>query len=157
MTYRRPSLRLLVLTTAIAMTASTFVAFSRPIDMVVDGETIASDVPPVAAPGNHIYVPVRTLADALGAQTSVEGHNIDVTRNGQTLRLRVGDVHATVNGMPLTLEHAPFRVRGRVMLGLRALARAFSVHASYDARTARIAVMTPGIGEASPTQPAQTQ
>jgi hypothetical protein len=157
MTYRRPSLRMFVLTAAIAMTASTFVAFSRPIDMVVDGESVASDVPPVAAPGNRIYVPVRTLADALGAQTSIEGHTINVTRNGQTLRLRVGDVHATVNGMPLTLEHAPFRVRGRVMVGLRALARAFSVHASYDARSSRIAVMTPGIGEASPTQPAQAQ
>jgi hypothetical protein len=157
MTYRRPSLRMFVLTTAIAMTASTFVAFSRPIDMVVDGESVASDVPPVATPGNRIYVPVRTLADALGAQTSVDGRYIEVTRNGQTLRLRVGDVHATVNGMPLTLEQAPFRVRGRVMIGLRALARAFSVHASYDARSARIAVMTPGIGEASPAQPAQAQ
>ena len=76
---------------------------------------------------------------------------------GQSVRLRVGDVHATVNGMPLTLEHAPFRVRGRVMIGLRAVARAFGVHASYDARKARIAVMTPGIGEASPAQPAQAQ
>lgn len=156
MTYRRPSLRLLMLTAAIAMTASAFVAFSRPIDMVVDGEFVASDVPPVATPG-HVYVPVRTLADALGAQTSVEGQNIIVVRAGQSVRLRVGDVHATVNGMPLTLEHAPFRVRGRVMIGLRAVARAFGVHASYDARLARIAVMTPGIGEASPAQPTQAQ
>jgi hypothetical protein len=148
---------MLILTTAIAMTASAFVAFSRPIDMVVDGESVASDVPPVATAGNHIYVPVRTLADALGAQTSVEGQNIIVVRGEQSVRLRVGDVHATVNGMPLTLDHAPFRVRGRVMIGLRAIARAFSVHASYDARSARIAVMTPGIGEASPAQPAQTQ
>lgn len=157
MTYRPPSLRMLVFTTIVAMTASAFVAFSRPIDMVVDGESVASDVSPVAAPGNHIFVPVRSLADALGAQTTIDGHNIDVTRNGQTLRLRVGDVHASVNGMPFTLEHAPFRVRGRVMIGLRSMARAFSVHASYDARTARIAVMTPGIGEASPAQPAQAQ
>jgi hypothetical protein len=157
MTYRPPSLRMIVLTTVVAMTASTFVAFSRPVDMVVDGESVASDVPPVAAPGNRIYVPVRTFSDALGAQTSVDGRNIDVTRNGQTLRLRVGDVHATINGMPFTLKHAPFRVRGRVMIGLHALARAFSVHASYDARSARIAVMTPGIGEASPAQPAQAQ
>jgi len=146
-----------VTTTIVAMTASALIAFSRPIDLVVDGENIASDVPPVATPGNHVYVPVRTLADALGAQTTVDGRDIDVTRNGQTLRLRVGDVHASVNGMPLTLEHAPFRVRGRVMIGLRAIARAFSVHASYNARTARIAVMTPGIGEASSSQPAQAQ
>lgn len=157
MIYRRPSLRMFVLTGVIAMTASALVAFSRPIDMVVDGEFVASDVPPVSGVGNHVYVPVRTLADALGAQTSVEGRSIYVVRGGQSVRLRVGDVHATVNGMPLTLEHAPFRVRGRVMIGLRAIARAFGVHASYDARTARIAVMTPGIGEASSAQPAQAQ
>ncbi|MGB6987076.1 MAG: copper amine oxidase N-terminal domain-containing protein [Candidatus Aquilonibacter sp.] len=157
MTYRRPSLRLLILTAVVAMTASAFVAFSRPIDMVVDGEIVASDVPPVATPGNHVYVPVRTLADALGAQTSIEGQNVIVVRGGESVRLSVGDVHATVNGMPLTLEHAPFRVRGRVMIGLRSIARAFGVHASYNARLARIAVMTPGIGEASPAQPAQAQ
>ena len=80
MTYRRPSLRMFVLTALVAMTASTFVAFSRPIDLVVDGEFVASDVPPVAAAGNHIYVPVRTLADALGAQTTVDGANIYVVR-----------------------------------------------------------------------------
>lgn len=157
MTYRRPSLRLFVLTAVVAMTASTFVAFSRPIDMVVDGEVVASDVPPVSGAGNHVYVPVRTLADALGAQTNVDGTNVYIVRGGQSVRLHVGDVHATVNGMPLTLEHAPFRVRGRVMIGLRAIARAFGVHASYDARMARIAVMTPGIGEASPAQPALAQ
>ncbi len=157
MTYRRPSFRMFAVTAVLAMTASAFVVFSRPIDMVVDGESVASDVPPVAAPGNHIFVPVRTLADALGAQTSIEGRNIDVVRPGQSVRLRIGDVHATVNGMPLTLEHPPFRVRGRVMIGLRSVERAFGVHASYDARSARIAVMTPGIGEASPAQPAQAQ
>jgi hypothetical protein len=158
MTYRWPSLRMFVVTTAIAMTASTLVALSRPIDLVVDGEPVASDVPPVAAPGNHVYVPVRTLADALGAQTSIEGRNIDVVRPGQSVRIRIGDVHARVNGMPMTLDHAPFRVRGRVMIGLRSLERAFGVHASYDARSARIAVMTPGIGEAaSPAQPPQAQ
>ncbi|HEX8807159.1 MAG TPA: stalk domain-containing protein [Candidatus Aquilonibacter sp.] len=157
MTYRRPSLRMFVVTATVAMTASAFVMFSRPIDMVVDGESVASDVPPIAAAGNHVYVPVRTLADALGAQTSIEGRNIDVVRPGQSVHLRIGDVHARVNGMPLTLDHAPFRVRGRVMIGLRSMERAFGVHASYDARSARIAVMTPGIGEASPAQPAQAQ
>ena len=62
----------------------------------------------------------------------------------------VGDVHATLNGMPLTLKHAPFRVRGRVMVALNVVARAFNVRATYDPRTARIDVLTPGIGQAPP-------
>jgi len=99
--------------------------------------------------GNRVYVPIRSLADALGAQTSVEGRDIYVVRGQQSLRLRAGDVHASLNGMPLTLKHAPFRVRGRVMVGLKAIARIFGVRASYDARTASVQVMTPGIGEAA--------
>ncbi|HTU70558.1 MAG TPA: copper amine oxidase N-terminal domain-containing protein [Candidatus Baltobacteraceae bacterium] len=156
MTYRRPTVQTLVLTAVFAALGSTLLAFSRPADMVVDGQTVESDVPPVTT-GNRVYVPVRSLADALGAQTSVDGTNIYVVRGSQSLRLRVGDVHATINGMPFTLKHAPFRVRGRVMIGLRAMARVLGVQASYDPRTARIQVMTPGIGEAAPGPPAQTQ
>jgi hypothetical protein len=60
----------------------------------------------------------------------------------------VGDTHATVNGMPLTFKHAPFRVRGRVLISLDAVARALNVRASYNPRDARIEVVTPGIGQA---------
>ena len=157
MTYQAPSVRLLVLAALIATTASTMLAFSRPVDIIVDGQRVVSDVPPVSTPGNHVYVPVRSIADALGAQTTVEGANIYVVRGTESLRLRVDDRHASINGMPFTLVHAPFRVRGRVLIGLRAIARAFGVHAAYNARTARVDVMTPGIGEAAPPPPAQTQ
>jgi Copper amine oxidase N-terminal domain len=156
-TYHKPSVRSLILAAVVATTASTVLAFSRPVDMIVDGQHVESDVPPVSTAGNHIFVPVRSLADALGAQTSIDGSNIYVVRGTQSLRLRVGEVHASINGMPFTLEHAPFRVRGRVMIGLRAIARAFGVHAAYNARTARVDVMTPGIGEAVPAPPAQAQ
>ncbi|HTX57025.1 MAG TPA: copper amine oxidase N-terminal domain-containing protein [Candidatus Acidoferrales bacterium] len=156
MTYRRPSLRTVILATVVAVSASTLVAFSRPVDMIVDGQRVESDVPPVTS-GDRVYVPARSLADALGAQTSIDHGYIYVVRGDESVRLRVGDVHATVNGMPFTLTHAPFRVRGRVMIGLRAIARAFGIHADYDARAGRVDVMTPGIGEASPAQPAQAQ
>ena len=73
--------------------------------------------------------------------------DIYVVRGNQSLRLRVGDGRATLNGMPFTFHHAPFQVRGRVMVSLYAAARAFGVHATYDPRTAMIQVMTPGIGE----------
>jgi len=157
MTYRRPSMRTLILAATGALLASALLAFSRPVDMIVDGQHVESDVPPVAASGNRVFVPVRSFADALGAQTSVEGANVYVVRGNQSLRLRANDVHASINGMPFTLKTAPFRVRGRVMVGLRAITRVFGVHASYDARTARIQVMTPGIGEAAPAQPAQAE
>jgi len=157
MTYTRPSMRMLVLTALTATLVSALVAFSRPIDVIVDGQHLDNDVPPVTTPGNHVYVPVRSLANALGAQTNADGRNVYVVRGTQTLHLRAGDVHASINGMPLTLKHAPFRVRGRLMVGLKAIVRIFGVHATYDARRATVQVMTPGIGEAAPAQAAQTQ
>ena len=153
MTYRAPSRRTLLVTGGVALVASALLAFSRPVVMMVDGERVESDVPPVTTASDRVFVPLRSIADALGAETIPDDKSgrIDVVRANQSLRLRVGDVHATLNGMPLTLRHPPFRVRGRVMVGLAALTRAFGVRASYDPRTARVDVFTPGIGRAAAT------
>jgi hypothetical protein len=144
-----------------ALLVSGLLALSRPVEMLVDGERIESDVPPVTTSVGKVFVPVRSIADALGAQTQPgEGdRRIDIVRGNQSLRLKVGETRATVNGMPLTLKHAPFRVRGRVMVELKAVVSAFNVRAIYDSRTARIEVLTAGIGQAgvSPRTTAPTQ
>lgn len=143
----------------LALFASVWLAFSRPIEMLVDGERVDTDVAPVTTASEKVFVPLRSVADALGAQTEADGKNgaVDVVLGAQSLRVRVGDKHATVNGMAFTLKHPPFRVRGRVMVSLDAVARALHVHARYDARNARIEVVTPGIGMTPSSQNAATQ
>jgi len=140
----------LVLIATCALVAASVLAFSRPIVMLVDGERVDTDVGPVTTANAKAFVPLRSIADALGAETEVDGKTgrISVTLGSQTLTLRVGDTHATVNGMPFTLGHAPFRVRGRVLVSLDAVARALNVRAKYHPREARIEVITPGIGQA---------
>lgn len=159
MTYRRPAWQTLVLTATIATCASALLAFSRPVEVIVDGQHIESDVPPVQTGLDRVFVPLRSLADALGAQTIVDarGEKIAVVRGNQSLRLTVGDEHAKLNGMPMTLHHAPFRVRGRVMVSLSAIARALGVRTVYDARTARVDVLSPGIGDAHTQSAPATQ
>jgi hypothetical protein len=133
-----------------ALFAASMLTFSRPIVMLVDGERVDTDVAPVTTANAKAFVPLRSVADALGAETEVDARagTISVILGSQTLTVRVGDAHATVNGMPLTLKHAPFRVRGRVLISLDAVARALNVRARYNAREARIEVITPGIGQA---------
>jgi Copper amine oxidase N-terminal domain len=148
-TYRLPTIQTLALTAVLATMAAALLAFSRPVEMVVDGQHVVSDVPPVTTPSD-VYVPIRSLGDALGAQIDVVDRDlVYVIRGNESLRLKVGDRRAKIDGMPMTLAHPPFRVRGRVMVSLRAVARAFHVQVSYNARTARIDVMTPGVGQAS--------
>jgi hypothetical protein len=152
MKYRALSWQSVTLTAVAALSASALLAFSRPTVMMVDGERVESDVPPITTSSDRAFVPVRTIADALGAETVIDPRTgeIDVIRGNQSLRLRLGNTHATLNGMPMTLRHAPFRVRGRVMVSLNVVAQAFNVRASYDPRTARIDILSPGIGQAPP-------
>ena len=147
MTYRPLSARTLFTAASCALVASAVLAFSHPAEMRVDGQRLESDVPPVTTIQNKVYVPLRAVAQAIGADTYAEGKSgtITVVRGNDSIRLRVGDTHVSVNGMPMTLKHAPFRVRGRVMIGLRAFARAFGVRVSYDQRTERIDVSTDGV------------
>ena len=157
MTYRRPAVSTLVLTAAIGLIASGLLALSHPVQMMVDGQTVESDVPPITTVGHQAYVPLRSIADALGANTTVRGNTVYVARGKQTLRVVVGDRHAALDGMPMTFKEAPFRVRGRVMVTTHAIARAFGIYVHYNVRTARIDVITPGIGQAGGATSPQTQ
>ncbi|HEY8320184.1 MAG TPA: copper amine oxidase N-terminal domain-containing protein [Candidatus Baltobacteraceae bacterium] len=143
MTYRKPAWQTIVLTAAAATMASALLALSRPVEMRVDGQTLQSDVSPVTT-SDKVYVPLRPLAEALGATTSENKATgeVIVSRGDKSLRVKVGDMHATFNGMPMTLKHAPFRVQGRVMIGMKAFGRAFGVRVSYDKRTSRVDVRT---------------
>ncbi len=151
--------RELALVAICALVISALLAFSRPIEMLVDGERVDSDVAPVTTSSEKAFVPLRSIADALGAETESDAKtgNVVVVLGPQTLRLKIGETRAMLNGTPLTLRHAPFRVRGRVMISLDAIASAFNVRARYDPRNARIDVITPGIGEAGSAGAAQTQ
>lgn len=148
--YAPPGWRALVLIAIVALFVSAFLAFSRPVVMLVDGERVDTDVPPVATESDHVYVPLRSVADALGAemQTDAKTGHVYVTLGGETLSLRIGDRRAYANGVAFTLRRAPFVVRGRVMVPLDAVAHSLKVRAKYDARAGKVEVNTPGIGMA---------
>lgn len=147
MRYQAPSKKTLLATAVVAAFASFAFAYSKPVELRVDGQPVISDVPPVTTPKGGVYVPLRSVTDALGAETRYEHKSGDVvvTRGDQTLRLKVGSKQAKLNGMPMTLGHEPFRVRGRVMIGLHAVERAFGVRVKFDTLTARVEVSTPGV------------
>ncbi len=147
MTYRWPRPQTIALTTVFAAAAASMLAFSRPVEMMVDGVRVTSDVSPVTTASSEVFVPLRTIAEALGAEMVVERDgSIAVIRGNQSLRLVVGNQHALLNAMPFSFHQAPFRVRGRVMVSLASISRAFGVQTKYDARTARVDVTSTGPG-----------
>ena len=150
MRYHKPSRTTLAATLVLALFGSLTFAFSNQVEMRVDGQPVISDVPPVTTP-KGVFVPLRPVSDALGAETRYEHKSGDVviTRGDQTLHLKVGSLHAKINGMPLTLKHAPFRVRGRVMVSLHAVQQVFGIRVKFNKMTARVDLNTPGVSEAA--------
>ncbi|MEO6913491.1 MAG: copper amine oxidase N-terminal domain-containing protein [Candidatus Baltobacteraceae bacterium] len=149
MNYRKPRWGTLATTAIVALAISVVLALSHPAEVRVDGQNLISDVPPVTHL-NHVYVPLRAVSDALGADTVFDKKTstLEIIRAGQTLKLKIGDPHATLNGMKMTIKHPAFLVRGRVMIGLNTLSRVFGVRVRYDKRNSRIDVNTPGVIEA---------
>jgi hypothetical protein len=146
MPYKPPGLAAVVVTAAIAIVVSLAISVAKPVEVRVDGQPMLTDVAPVRTDAETVYVPLRPLSDALGAETRYDPKSGDIfmTRGDQSLHLRIGDVHATLNGMPMTFKNAPFRVRGRAMIGLHTVQKAFGVRVKFDKTTSRVDVDTPG-------------
>ena len=157
MRYQAPSKIVLAATAVLALSTSLTLALSNPIEVRVNGQPLISDVPPVASPKDGVFVPLRPVSEALGADARYEHKSgeVIVTRGDQVLHVKVGSTTAKLNGMPLTMRHAPFRVRGRVMVSLGAVERAFSVRVRFDKATARVEVEEPGVPANAP--PLETQ
>jgi hypothetical protein len=142
-TYRPLGAKALLAIVVSATFASALVAFARPVEMRIDGTRLASDVSPIATTSNHVFVPLRTVAEGVGVRTIQHANGgVDVVRGARSLHVKVGETAAAINGHPLMLEHPPFRVRGRVMVDLNVLADAFELHANYDRGAQRIDVRT---------------
>jgi hypothetical protein len=141
-------------TVVLAAFAAAMTSLSHPAAVRVDGRRMISDVPPVTT-ARGAYVPLRAVAESLGADTNYDAKTgrIELVRADDTLRLRVGDRSATLNGNKMTLRAAPFAVSGRTMVPLAVIARAFRTHVRYDTAHAQIDVMTAG----SPESTTQTE
>ena len=140
-----PSVRLILGTAGIALTASLALALSQPAILDVDGQRVVSDVAPVTA-GSVAYLPLRAVTEAAGAATSFnhDTNELTVQRGTSVLKMTVGDRHATLDGRPVLLKTAPFTVRGRAMVRGADIALALGSTVKYDGNRGRIDVRTPG-------------
>lgn len=153
MRYKTPGWKTLAVTAVLAIAASVSYTLAKPVEVRIDGQPMVTDVPPVRTNAENVFVPLRPLSEALGAEARYDDKTGDIflTRGDQLLHLKIGDRHATLNGMPMTLQRAPFRVRGRAMIALQTVQRAFGVRVRYDKSASRVDVYT--LGTAVSTSP----
>jgi len=91
----------------------------------VNGTQYVMDVAPYITNG-RTFVPVRYLADALGATTAWDAttQTVTLTKGSNTVVLTIGSTTETVNGTAQTMDVAPTIVNSRTMLPARWVAEA---------------------------------
>ena len=127
----------------ITLLGSLFIGFGsvlagQPIQLIVDGKVITSDVPPQIINGRTM-VPARFLAEALGATVSWDASQNDVIVTSQSAATKgVGivstsqQIHLIVDGRIITSDVPPQIINGRTMVPARYLAEALGAIVTWD-------------------------
>jgi YVTN family beta-propeller protein len=111
---------------------------------IAGGKSLTMDAPPFIQNG-RAFVPVRYLADALGAQTSWDAATRTVTlaKGDTTIGMTIGSATLTVNGVTSWMDVAPVIKGGRTFLPGRWVAEAFGCTVSWDEAIQTITVLPP--------------
>jgi hypothetical protein len=133
-------------TSATPMRTTVLVLTIGSADMTVDGRMMTLDAPPVILESRTL-VPIRAVAEALGAIVSWDASTRTVTIVGQTasLSLVIGSSNAQVNGVSVSIDPAntkvvPVIMSGRTMLPVRFVVESLGAAVAYDAMMRRITI-----------------
>lgn len=147
-------LRPLVLVCALAATlVSAAPVSAQAIRVIVDGQAVVFDQPPVSIAG-RLLVPLRGVFERLGAfvDWSPSTNTVTAVRSGTQIQLQIGSRQAFVNGNPTVLDIPPMVVRGRTLVPLRFISEALGAQVDWD-RAARTVYISSGQAGPLPPRP----
>jgi hypothetical protein len=82
---------------------------------------------------NRVRVPIRFVAEAMGAQVQWDQptQTVTITREGLVIKLVINQTTALVNGQPLPIDAPPKLVQNRTMVPLRFVSEAFGAKVEW--------------------------
>lgn len=116
---------------ALSLAPLAAVAQNNPVTVVVNGQTMNFDQPPIEQAG-RVYVPLRGIFEQLGASVVYQNGTINATGDGRNISLRIGSNQATVNGQTVTLDSPPFVQGSRTLVPLRFVAQSLGAAVDWN-------------------------
>lgn len=106
------------------------------VNLRLNGRPLATDVPPLLT-GGRVLVPVRVVAEALGAKVhwNEEARKVVITRPQAEITLVLGKNTASVNGTPAPLDVSAQIAGGRTLVPLRFVSEALGLAVDWDGAT----------------------
>jgi len=126
----------------VALWAGTF-AMAQGIRVVLDGEVLAFDVPPVEIQG-RVLVPLRGIFERMQAYVEFDEATrmIHARRGTVVIRLQLGSRTAYINDRPTTLDVPAMAIQGRTMVPLRFVSEALGAMVEWDGTTRTVVITT---------------
>jgi len=129
------------------------------IQVEVDGRTLVFDQAPIME-NDRVLVPIRALAEAIGASVQWQGETERVTtiKGTDVLSLQIGNYVMRKNARAIRLEVAPKIVGDRTLVPVRAVSEGYNAQVDWDGAAQKVIVKTkiPPVNEGQPDQE-QTQ
>lgn len=94
-------------------------------------EGFYQEAPPEMRRGT-VYVPVRFVAEVLGAEVVYAAPNVEINCGGRRVRLACGSKTAYVDGGAVKLAGAPYEKAGRTYVPVRFVAEALDCEIDYE-------------------------
>jgi len=104
------------------------------IDVIVDNTPVFFDSEPYINVNNRTMVPVRAIAEALGAEVEWNGARqaVTIAKNGRTVGLTIGDPIAQVNGVNEPMDTVPVLQNDRTMVPVRFVSQFLGATVDWD-------------------------
>jgi len=109
------------------------------VKVFIKGKALQFDVPP-RIENSRVLIPVRFLAEGLGAEVNYDNGVVVITNKGSTIRLAIGSNKALVNGATVYLDVPARVVDGRTLVPLRFVMEKFKAKVDYYGGSNLVAV-----------------
>src|SRR5579883_2114855 len=123
--------------------------FAANVTVVVNGQVMAFDQPPVMR-SSRVFVPMRAIFERLGSTVVYANGNINAQGNGRSVHLSIGSRQVMINGQNSSMDVAPFEVAGRTEVPLRFVAQALGANVNWNSNTSTVYIATSGNQNAAP-------
>ena len=131
-----------VIAAALASVCFTATAFGA-VSLTIDGRPINLDVPPAIIEGRTL-VPVRAIFEDLGANVNWDDATKTVSSysTDTSIKLKINDTTAYVNGKPVTLDVPAQIIDGRTLVPARFVAENMNCKVEWDNDTKTVSIYT---------------
>ena len=126
-------------------------ATAKALTVWVDGEQLQFDAQPFIDANGRTQVPIRFIAEALGAQVQWDAaaRSAVITKGETVIRLPIGSSTIYVNGAPKPLDTTCFIQNGRTYVPVRFVSEILGADVAWDGANYRVVITTGNSAAAS--------